>query len=284
VVYKALWASKNTTVACKCIDIALVANSNIKSKIYAFAAELAAYIKCQGLYIVPTYGCSVELLSSTNLRLIILMEYMPRGSLTNLLQKEYGQLTFRKKMIIACNIAAGMNHIHQHGMIHRDLRPDNILIDNHYRAKIGDMGISQSYKHVYGDGNANALIGCMRYMPQEFYQHIFTDKLDIFTFGLTLNHLFTGVDHSFNPFNRKISLTQSSPIFPNLINSCVNDNYHCRPTAQTIESHLRSYRTHLEQKLQFNPQYQYLSKEQKDSFCLSIYRERYFDTNACTGF
>ncbi|CAF3344983.1 unnamed protein product [Rotaria sp. Silwood2] len=180
-------------------------------------------------------------------------------------------------MLIACDIASGMHRIHRHGMIHRDIRSDNILIDNGYRAKIGDMGISQSY-HLHL-GFSNAPMGCTRYMSLEVYWNTYNQTLDVFTFGLTLNHLFTGADHDFNMNTKTITLTQASPIFPNLIHCCLNPNAQYRPTAQQIEYILHGFLSYLENRIQFYRQYHHLSKKQKDSFCLSIYKDKYFDIN-----
>ncbi|CAF1148138.1 unnamed protein product [Rotaria sordida] len=277
VVYKALWLSRNSTVACKCIDINSNVNSTANSTVQTFLAEVAGYAICRGPFILSMYGWSYENLSPNRLRLLIIMEYMPKGSLTKLLQQEYNRLTNRRKISIACDIASGMHRIHRHGMIHRDIRPDNILIDNNYRAKIGDMGISQSYYPQLCFNNSP--MGCISYMPPEFYCNTYNQTLDVFTFGLTLNHLFTGTNHYYDSNAKTVILTQISPIFPNLIRYCLNPNPNYRPPAQLIEHILYGYRSYLEWRIQFTNQYHHLSKEQKDFFCLSVYREKNFDIN-----
>ncbi|CAF5103585.1 unnamed protein product, partial [Rotaria sp. Silwood1] len=54
------------------------------------------------------------------------------------------------------NIASGMRKIHEHRMIHRDIRPDNILVNENYVAEIGDMGIAR----VIDPLNHHTQIGC----------------------------------------------------------------------------------------------------------------------------
>ncbi|CAF3344973.1 unnamed protein product [Rotaria sp. Silwood2] len=83
VVYKAIWLSRNFTVACKCIDIDSNVNPNIRSKILMIVNEIAGYIVCYGPFVLTVYGWSHEILSSGHLCLLIIMEYMPKGSLTN---------------------------------------------------------------------------------------------------------------------------------------------------------------------------------------------------------
>jgi serine/threonine protein kinase len=51
-------------------------------------------------------------------------------------------------------------------MVHRDIRPDNILVSSNYTAKIGDMGIA----HHFNPGEKHQLLGCLIFMPPEFYR------------------------------------------------------------------------------------------------------------------
>ncbi|CAF1007400.1 unnamed protein product [Adineta ricciae] len=144
VVYKAKWKSKNRVVACKCI--VLKPDGSSKQTADMIIKEIYGYVKCAGLFILPFYGYFYDIPSLSSARFFIVMEYMSNGSLTNFLQKEYHRLTLRRKLSIACDIASGMHRIHRHGIIHRDIRPDNILIDTNYRAKIGDMGIAEGFQ------------------------------------------------------------------------------------------------------------------------------------------
>ncbi|CAF5126744.1 unnamed protein product [Rotaria sp. Silwood1] len=91
------------------------------------------------------------------------------------------------------NIASGMRRIHEHRMIHRDIRPDNILVNENYVAKIGDIRIAR----VIDPLNQQTQIGCAPYMLPEFYRGTYDQKLDIFTFGLTLNELFTSKKNTY---------------------------------------------------------------------------------------
>ncbi len=128
-----------------------------------------------------------------------------------------------------------MHRIHRHGMIHRDVGPNNILIDHYYGAI----------------GFVNTPIGCVSCMPPEF--------------------------NSFNPNTKTIALTQTSTIFPNLINRDLNPNFNYRPTAKQIKSSMHGFSSYLEHRIQFNPRYHQLLKQHKNFFCLSVYKERHFD-------
>ena len=78
----------------------------------------------------------------------ILMEYKDNGSLRDLIVKEFQnqsphQYDDTAKQIILCGIAHGMMTLHSRRVIHRDLKPDNVLIDSAYRPYITDFGLSK---------------------------------------------------------------------------------------------------------------------------------------------
>ena len=92
------------------------------------------------------YGYCVQVNPRNKINLMVITEYMSKGSLGDLIKNE-PNLSFRRKFEITCDVAAGMARIHEHNFIHRDIRLDNILINSKYRAKIGDMGISKSFRY-----------------------------------------------------------------------------------------------------------------------------------------
>ncbi|CAF3933797.1 unnamed protein product [Didymodactylos carnosus] len=196
-VYKAKWLSKNLTVACKVIHARA---ETAKTDVKAFLKELAAYRE--------------------------LSEYLDKGSLTRVIYKE--NVSLRRKLEMALNIASGMRKIHQHGMIHRDIKPDNILVTSHYTAKIGDMGIAR----VLDPNVAITHIGPQQFMPPEFQTGEYDQKLDVYTFGLTLNELFTETKHKFDIFTGRKTLTTQSPILSELITRCIDSDPKQRPTAR----------------------------------------------------
>jgi serine/threonine protein kinase len=174
------------------------------------------------------------------------MEFMGRGSIQNVLDNEQHTLSIRRKLDMARQIAAGMRRIHQHGMIHRDIRPDNILVTLDYTVKIGDMGIAR----VLDLTGQQTRIGCREFMPPEFFRDssdgyaICDEKLDIYTYGLTLNQLFTDTVHDFhfNLSSPQITLKKQSPIFyDEIIVKCLDNDPKQRPTALEIEKILELY-------------------------------------------
>jgi serine/threonine protein kinase len=267
-VHKAQWISKKRLVACKVITIPKSNEAERLEK--SFLKEIAAYAELSGAYILKTYGFSAARYGQGK-QYRIIMEYMSRGSLASLIKEKGDKISLRRKLDMAMNIASGMRKIHEHRMIHRDIRPDNILVNENYVAKIGDMGIAR----VVDPMNQHTQIGCQPYMPPEFYRGDYDQKLDIFTFGLTLNELFTSTKHSFQPFVRsKIAFQEQSPIFHNLIARCTADDPKRRPTAIEIEKTLDLYITAFNEiVLKKHPRYISLSTEDKNEIFIAFYQK-----------
>ncbi len=236
----------------------------------SFLKEIAAYAELSGAYILKTYGFTASR-QGQNKTYMLIMEYMSRGSLSNVIKEKGDKVSLRRRLDMARNIASGIRKIHEHRMIHRDIRPDNILVNENFVAKIGDMGIAR----VVDPRNQHTQIGCQPYMPPEFYQGSYDQKLDIFTFGLTLNELFTSTKHSFQPFvSNKIAFQEKSPIFDDLIARCTAYDPKRRPTAKEIEKTLDLYSAGFNELVfKKHPSYQNLPTVNKDKIFIAFYEQ-----------
>ena len=266
--HKARWISKNRLVACKVITVTNLKNAEILEK--SFLKEIAAYAELSGAYILKTYGFAACKQGQKKIYMII-MEYMSRGSLANVIEATGSEISLCRKLLMARNIASGMRKIHEHCMIHRDIRPDNILVNENYVAKIGDMGIAR----VVDPLNQHTKIGCQNYMPPEFHNGTYDQKLDIFTFGLTMNELFTSTKHAFQPLiNAKIAFLEESPIFSDLIARCTADDPKRRPSAKEIEKTLDLYSAGFSEiVLKKHPSYVKLPTADKDEIFIAFYQK-----------
>lgn len=277
------WKSKNKQVACKIIEIS--SNSQTSKDLQrSFLLELAAYRELSGPYILRTFAYATKQLPPNRIRssltqYMILMELMGRGSLQNLLENQPNQLSLRRKLTMARQIASAMRRIHQHGIVHRDIRPDNILITDDYVAKIGDMGIAR----VIQPNQQQTQIGCLQFMPPEFFadsSHGYfkcDQKLDIFTFGLTLNQLFTEIMHqsNVNPKGNQINIKVKSPIFyDDIIEKCLLSDKTSRPNAIEIEQTLSLYEQSFSQTM-LTDSYTKMNTKQKDQLFLDFYRKNH---------
>ena len=123
------------------------------------------------------------------------MEYMPGGSLRDLISEAKGGLPVGKAVSIARDVAHALVHIERNGMVHRDIKPDNVLFAANGVAKLADFGISR-FEH---DGDvratsASAVIGTPAYMAPEqmIDSHSVDIRADIYSFGVMLYELLAG--------------------------------------------------------------------------------------------
>ena len=263
--HKARLISKDKIVVCKVFErklMHILFGVNMQSLYESFIRELNAYNEFNCNYIIKTYGSSIVTLGNEN-KFYLLTEYMENGSLTNLLQKE-PNLSLRCRLLMACNIATGMRRIHEKKFIHRDIRPDNIFVNQHYVAKIGDMGIAK----LQDKFQQHTLIGCNRYMPKEFITGNYNEKLDVYTFGLTLYHLFTGHEHSFE--NHKITIEEKPIVFNKLIHECLDDDPIKRPTSKSLDKLLTLYYHVLWEVISRCEEYSSLSYSKRSSLFVTV--------------
>ncbi|KAK8333377.1 hypothetical protein V6Z12_A10G198700 [Gossypium hirsutum] len=84
-------------------------------------------------------------------RLCIVTEFLPRGSLFQLLQRNTTKLGWRRRVSMALDIARGMNYLHNCNppIIHRDLKSSNLLVDKNWTVKVGDFGLSRLKHKTY---------------------------------------------------------------------------------------------------------------------------------------
>ncbi|CAF1277482.1 unnamed protein product [Didymodactylos carnosus] len=271
-VYKCYWLSKQLTVACKIIHVKRNVDESLEK---SFFRELEAYASLSGPNILKTFAYGHETLSGGGVKYVLVMEYMKKGSLTILLENE--KLSYSKKLKFACDIACGMLKIHENNMIHRDIRPDNILINDDYVAKIGDMGIA---RNMSLSSNHTRDIGCLVYMPPEYHNvdEKYDKSLDIFSFGLTLLELFTTPCknnkpcHVFDNSTKKVVIKKKSPIFWDLISRCLDDDPKRRPTSVEINQILNRYKAAFVDAIQTKyVYYNEVSERIRNSIFLEVY-------------
>lgn len=72
-----------------------------------------------------------------------MMEFCSNGSLATYIEKNRGKISWQTKLEILIQVAKGMRFLHSKNVIHRDLKCDNVLLDQHMTAKITDFGASK---------------------------------------------------------------------------------------------------------------------------------------------
>ena len=121
----------------------------------------------------------------------ITMEYVPGEDLKSLMNK-IGQLTVGKANLIASQVCEGLAEAHRLGVVHRDLKPRNIMIDPNGNVRIMDFGIARSFK-TEGITDSGIVIGTPKYMsPEQVEGKDVDNRVDIYSLGAIFYEMVTG--------------------------------------------------------------------------------------------
>ena len=118
----------------------------------------------------------------------IVMEYVPGDTLEAIIERE-GALDLPRVLDYTCQICNAMDHAHRQGVIHRDLRPGNVLVSEQGMAKVADFGTSR-FLEIAAHGTT--VIGSPPYMAPEQFHGKAVFASDIYSLGVTMYQMLTG--------------------------------------------------------------------------------------------
>lgn len=122
----------------------------------------------------------------------IITEYMSQGTLRMYLnKKEPYSLSVETILRLALDISRGMEYLHSQGVIHRDLKSNNLLLNDEMRVKVADFGTSCLETQCR---EAKGNMGTYRWMaPEMIKEKPYTRKVDVYSFGIVLWELTTAL-------------------------------------------------------------------------------------------
>lgn len=118
----------------------------------------------------------------------IVMEYVAGDTLEQIIERE-GALDLPRALDYTCQICNAMDHAHRQGVIHRDLRPGNVLVTEHGMVKVADFGTSR-FLEIAAHGTT--VIGSPPYMAPEQFQGKAVFASDIYSLGVSMYQMLTG--------------------------------------------------------------------------------------------
>ena len=180
-VYKAHQASISRYVAVKILTPNLaVADQNFVKR---FIGEAKAAAALEHPHILPLYDFGTQ-----DALVYMVMRLVEGGTLADvIIQPQH--LTYSRTVTIACQIAEALDYAHSQGIVHRDVKPSNILIDQHQTALLTDFGLARVIAEPYTDRltGSGTVVGTASYMsPEQAADESIDGRSDIYSLGIVL--------------------------------------------------------------------------------------------------
>jgi serine/threonine protein kinase len=190
IVYKAIDIRLNRPVAVKAVEDRrlLLPGSAVRLRTEALAAASLDH----------PYICKVYELVETGAETFIVMEFVEGETLASMLQR--GTIPLQRTLHIGREIAEGLAEAHAHGIVHRDVKPANVMITPSGHAKLLDFGVAAADVTGVPGGPTRTMTpqitvhaGTPQYMaPEQAAGHPVTARADVFSLGVVLYESLTG--------------------------------------------------------------------------------------------
>ena len=184
-VYKAINMSNQRIVALKMLKDEYLNDAEFLRR---FSIEASAVLNLSHENIVRAYGVG----SYGDIPYIV-MEFVEGHTLKELIEQN-GALPVRTAIGITCQILDALNAAHTHGIIHRDVKPQNIIVTAKGKAKLADFGIARETKAATITFSGKKVLGSVHYIsPEQAKGALANEASDLYSIGVCLYEMLTGV-------------------------------------------------------------------------------------------
>ncbi|KAK3228657.1 hypothetical protein Dsin_000538 [Dipteronia sinensis] len=192
-----------------------------------FKSEVQVLSKARHENVVMLLGSCSE----GNQRLLV-YEFVCNGSLDQHLSKHTRRpLSWEKRIKIAMGAAKGLQYLHENNIIHRDMRPNNILVTHDYESMLGDFGLARTQRGDSDHSSETRVVGTLGYLAPEYAEcGKVSTKTDVYSFGVVLLQLITGLKTTDKILGGKSLVGWARPLlkernYPDLIDPRILDSH-----------------------------------------------------------
>ena len=186
VVYRAWDLQNRTTVAIKILRPEYESDRDFVRR-FSREAEAAAKVSHENIVNMLDVGAEGDMR-------YIVMEYVDGQTLKELIRQN-GALNQDMAVNIALSILAAVEHAHKNGIVHRDIKPQNILVDAQGHVKVADFGIARlkNAAQTTRVDEGTAAMGSVHYFsPEQARGEVADEKSDLYSVGVVLYEMLTG--------------------------------------------------------------------------------------------
>lgn len=184
-VYRAMDEKENRTVAIKVLRAEYESDMEFVRR-FSREAEAAAKMAHENIVNLLDVGIDGEMR-------YIVMEYVAGRTLKDMICDE-GRIHPDLALRMTIRILAAVDHAHRNGIVHRDIKPQNILVDQQGRIKVADFGIARlKASQTTNIDNDGAAIGSVHYLsPEQAKGEVTDEQSDLYSVGVVLYEMLTG--------------------------------------------------------------------------------------------